>query len=363
MSNSLFDRNNYMTVEALEDGVTVAFSRNVQYRKDKQWMLLKSNMIVTLYNNELCSFKCNLLKGEVLGIIKINGSCNLIGNCLSLIFGDDARYTTDISGYVDVFSTMFMNCFGIKNISSDFLPATTLADRCYDRMFSDCISLTTAPVLPATTLAKGCYNRMFNRCDSLTTAPELPATTLVDSCYSSMFGDCTSLTTAPELLATTLVDSCYSNMFKNCSKLNYIKMLATNISADDCLYFWVNGVASTGTFVKNPEATWDVIGVNGVPFGWTVKFDGEEDANLITFTIEGVEYQAEEGMTWEEWLDSPYNVNGYYAALYSIPEMEIVGFGITLNGRDFISSCPNNKLLIIARNAYLTLEKYYLVTI
>lgn len=33
--------------------------------------------------------------------------------------------------------------------------------------------------------------------------------------------------------------------------------------------------------------------------------DGEE-ANLITFTIDGTEYQAEEGMTWAEWLDSDF---------------------------------------------------------
>lgn len=29
--------------------------------------------------------------------------------------------------------------------------------------------------------------------------------------------------------------------------------------------------------------------------------------NLITFTIDGEEYQAEEGMTWEEWVNSEYN--------------------------------------------------------
>lgn len=34
---------------------------------------------------------------------------------------------------------------------------------------------------------------------------------------------------------------------------------------------------------------------------------GIEGAKLITFTIEGKEYQAEEGMTWAEWCDSEYN--------------------------------------------------------
>lgn len=70
-----------------------------------------------------------------------------------------------------------------------------------------------------------------------------------------------------------------------------------------------------------------------------------------------------EGYTWEEWLDSPYNVDGYYAKQYSIPEMDIIGFGITLNGRDFISTSPNNKFLIIGRNAFLMFEKYYLTTV
>ena len=36
-----------------------------------------------------------------------------------------------------------------------------------------------------------------------------------------------------------------------------------------------------------------------------VAYDG--GANIITFTIEGTEYQAEEGMTWAEWVESEYN--------------------------------------------------------
>ena len=40
--------------------------------------------------------------------------------------------------------------------------------------------------------------------------------------------------------------------------------------------------------------------------------DGEENnGNLITFTIDGIEYQAEEGMTWGEWVNSKYNIDGY----------------------------------------------------
>jgi hypothetical protein len=112
---------------------------------------------------------------------------------------------------------------------------------------------------------------MFSVCTSLITAPELLATTLAYGCYSSMFQYCTSLTTAPELPATTLAYGCYSSMFYNCSKLNYIKMLATNISASSCLSNWVSGVSSTGTFVKNKNATWTTTGVSGIPEGWAVE--------------------------------------------------------------------------------------------
>lgn len=34
---------------------------------------------------------------------------------------------------------------------------------------------------------------------------------------------------------------------------------------------------------------------------------------LITFTINGTEYQAEEGMIWVDWCDSKYNSIGLYA--------------------------------------------------
>ncbi len=101
----------------------------------------------------------------------------------------------------------------------------------------------------------------------------LPATTLADNCYYYMFGGCTNLLTAPILPATTLVVGCYSSMFSDCSSLNYIKCLATDISASDCLNNWVNGVASSGTFVKNSNMSSWPTGTSGIPTGWTVQDD------------------------------------------------------------------------------------------
>lgn len=107
----------------------------------------------------------------------------------------------------------------------------------------------------------------------------LPYTEVGEYAYSTLFAYCTELTNAPVLPAAILTQCCYSYMFNECPKINYIKMLATDISAEDCLYNWVSGVSPTGTFVKHPEATWDVRGVNGVPEGWTIKFDGEEEGD------------------------------------------------------------------------------------
>ena len=215
---------------------------------------------------------------------------------MSMLFGDNAADNYSLNGKDYAFYKLFLNCRNIINVSSNFLPATTFAYRCYSDMFAGCGSLTTAPELPATTLAEGCYRNMFHYCAGLTTAPELPATTLADYCYEGMFSNCTGLTTAPELPATTLADYCYEYMFQkcsslttapelpattltrycyygmfwNCKKLDHITMLATDISAYRCLHNWVSGVSSTGTFVKNPAMTTLPTGTSGIPSGWTV---------------------------------------------------------------------------------------------
>ena len=171
------------------------------------------------------------------------------------------------------YENMFWNCDGLT--AAPELPAITLAPHCYHGIFRDCDGLTTAPELPATTLAPYCYNGMFYESVGLTTAPELPATVLADYCYNQMFRGCTGLTVAPELPATTLAAGCYRNMFWDCKKLDHITMLATDISANNCLEEWVVGVASTGTFTKVAAMTSLTTGVSGIPEGWTAKNYGE----------------------------------------------------------------------------------------
>ena len=162
---------------------------------------------------------------------------------------------------------MFEDCTALA--TAPVLSATTMASHCYYAMFKGCTSLTTAPDLPATTLASYCYANMFLNCTGLTTAPTtLPATTLVANCYRSMFDGCTELTTAPVLPAATLQYYCYAWMFDGCTKLNSVTCLATNISADDCTYNWLNGVAASGTFTANNAGVGWSEGASGIPSGW-----------------------------------------------------------------------------------------------
>ena len=271
----------YFTIEALEDGLTAKLSINTcEYRVDNgDWTTLVSDTDTIVINTgQTLSFKGNLtpMTTRGIGAFTISKKCNVKGNIMSLLYGDDFIDKIDLTGKKWAFSNLFYNCTNIVDASKLILPATTLDYYCYYSMFSGCKNLTAAPELPATTLDYYCYYSMFYECTSLTTAPELPATTLAKYCYSTMFYGCTNLTTAPELPATTLVDYCYSTMFYGCSKLNYIKALFTNSSFTintSRLYTdnWVNGVSSTGTFVKSKNATWNLIGVNGIPGGWTVE--------------------------------------------------------------------------------------------
>lgn len=220
--------------------------------------------------------------------------CYIYGNIMSLLSKDDFATATSVPAYAfqqlflansnisnhptkalalpattlatSCYESMFLMCTGLTTAPN--LPATSLAASCYCNMFLGCSALTTAPNLPATTLAESCYGTMFRGCSSLVTAPQISATTLADNCCESMFAYCTNLTTGPTLYATTLTKYCYVSMFQSCSSLNSVTCLATDISADNCLNGWLQGVADTGTFTAaNNNVGWST-GEDGIPSGW-----------------------------------------------------------------------------------------------
>ena len=176
----------------------------------------------------------------------VNVACT--GNILTLL---DWRIYNIVETNNARFCSLFDNCRVLT--SAPELPATTLADYCYQGMFWNCTNLTSAPVLPATTLANGCYSNMFRECTNLTSAPELPATTLANECYSYMFVHCTNLTSAPELPATTLANSCYSCMFNSCKKLSSVTMLAPKSEIEkniECVFYWLYNAGTDNSVTR-----------------------------------------------------------------------------------------------------------------
>ncbi|MBR3287417.1 MAG: leucine-rich repeat protein [Bacteroidales bacterium] len=321
---------------------------SLEYKtKDTDWSPYTVGTPITIGDGEYVAFRagdagntglcisandfCHTFKNTGSGTLVVSGNIMSLLNktqaqakipsnyCFGYLFAG-LKSLTDASGLLlpattlreHCYEGMFRLCTGLK--AAPALPATTLANECYSEMFYSCTALKTAPALPAQVMAVGCYRSMFSRCTALVAAPELPAQQLATECYSSMFYGCTALETAPALPATTLADlcyvtmfsgctalrsapdlpalqlvsACYYQMFQGCSSLNYVKALFLTKPGIDFTRGWMNGVASTGTFVKHLAADWDVTGPDGVPQGWNVETPGDvSEEYAVTFTSTG----------------------------------------------------------------------------
>lgn len=300
------DPNSYLTIVALEDGLTASLSRNAcEYciNGSGDWISLDADTPTTSIDmGQTLSFKNDFIYDNIgVGTFTISKKCNLEGNCMSILFGDNAMFDNSyaFSLMTGVISGLFSGCTNIVEVADDFLPykkfpsscgnmfygctsltkapklpATSISINSYSSMFSGCSSLVTPPpVLPATSASVQGYQYMFSNCSSLTYAPIISATSVRMSSMNGMFYHCSNLTTAPILLSKTLVDRCYADMFNGCSNLNYIKMLATDMSDTNCLRGWVSGVSDNGTFIKNIAMTDLPTGASGIPVGWIVQDD------------------------------------------------------------------------------------------
>lgn len=238
---------NYMTIVALEDGVYAKLDNNpLEYCIDGSgdWVVLPKNTNTPSINKgQTISFRgeCTISSYSGIGHFTIKGECNLMGNCNSLLFGDNP--SDDLTGKGHAFSNLFRSN-PIVEVADDFLPATTLAD--------------------------ACYSYMFQSCDLLVKAPKLPAMTLANSCYGYMFEDCDSLEVAPDLPAQNLVQYCYTSMFEYCRNLKYVKALFIELPSTYCTLDWLYFVSQEGTFVKSKDATWNVVGASGIPSAWDI---------------------------------------------------------------------------------------------
>lgn len=179
-----------------------------------------------------------------------------------------------MSGIGGVYERLFMKTvFGSTYMQSDILSTTGVAKGAFNSAFRE-TNIGKAPKLPVSkVIPSTCYANMFNKCSNLNNVDniELSADEIGTEACLQMFYYCSKLRQGPVLKIATLNNSCYKNMFKGCSNLNYIKCLATDISATDCTYDWLNGVRNTGTFVKSANMSGWTTGTSGIPAGWTIE--------------------------------------------------------------------------------------------
>lgn len=159
--SSGIDIDNYLTIEALEDGLTASLSANAcEYCVDGNgvWKSLSADTATEAINiGQTLSFRGSPKVINGIGTFTISKKCNLLGNCMSMLFGDNAANNYSLGNMIRAFYRLFYNCTNIVNVSKDFLPATTLASYCYNYMFYGCTNLQTAPELPATVLTNCQY--------------------------------------------------------------------------------------------------------------------------------------------------------------------------------------------------------------
>ena len=93
------------------------------------------------------------------------------------------------SGTVDVGGNI------LSLLNKDMNQVQSMPSRCFDALFSEANGLVDASqlLLPTFTSVHG-YAAMFSKCYTLLYAPALPATSLANYCYDYMFRGCSSLT-------------------------------------------------------------------------------------------------------------------------------------------------------------------------
>ena len=101
-----------------------------------------------------------------------------------------------------------------------------------------------------------------------------------------------------------------------------------NQAGNDTVAQTVTKNISVGNISNALFGTWTGTIVYDVSMGNNVA------PTLISFTVAGTSYQAEEGMTWAEWVDSEYNVDGYKKGVLGQDFCTAGSYGFTHNAGD-----------------------------
>lgn len=240
-------------------------------------------------------------------------SCKTVGerafqNCGSIV-GVDFPQCTHVGNYA------FYNCSGVVLVN---LPVCAGLG---NYAFVHCDSLISINLPKCQIFREGA----FSWCSKLT-AINLPACSCLE--YGA-FGYCHKLSLID--LGRDATASKYiigSVAFRGCSSLAKLFLRYPSLAT----------LSNTSVFASTPMSNSSYLGYFGsiyVPASlvetyksatnWAVYADRitaiVEEPALITFTVNGIEYQAEENMTWREFIESDYNVN----STFSVNVENIVG--------------------------------------
>ena len=123
----------YLTIEALEDGLSAAISlmsqagSSIEYcvDLDQDWKSISSGVYTESINAGQSLYFRGNLKGsnsgnqKGCGTFTITKKCNLKGNCMSILFGDDAMYHKSLGTTWAAFFKLFQNCTTIISVSQN----------------------------------------------------------------------------------------------------------------------------------------------------------------------------------------------------------------------------------------------------
>lgn len=251
-----------------------------------------------------------------IGTFYITGKCNIGGSILSLIHGAD--YLTERSTFPEGY--VFSGLFRAGHLGVEYNKIINAKDL----------------ILPEYT-TYSCYSGLFRGCKDLLTAPRLPAKTVASQCYMNMFVDCVSLTKAPSLLALAHKgEYTYGSMFSGCSSLSYIKMMSLSPLSGGTYGSntgWVKGVSPTGIYIANYKGGLSAYrGDDYIPEGWNVYlYDEDNDRYVVKFSVNSIpyEYYTDEpkDITWNEFINSEYNTNGFTAQQEDGATAKTIKFG------------------------------------
>lgn len=265
--------------------------------------------------------------------------------------------TANFPKVTSVGSSAFRYCKALATVS---FPKVTSINQ---QAFAGCTALTTASFPAATTIGSSAFSSCkaltsvdfsvatsiniyaFYYCSKLTTA-SFPVVTFIGT---QAFRFCSKLYLASFPAAITIGESAFADCaglilgnfpkaatisrsaFQYCSKLMSIYLLGSsvvtlaNISVFDGTpmsrsnYTGAFGsifVPASLVAAYQSATNWATYKDRITAFGGGTPGSGEPDtpgpnAGIISFTVDDVIYQAEAGMTWQNWLDSPYNTDGY----------------------------------------------------